>query len=119
MTQQEFDFEYGRLVKEYPNIYGSQNRTILIAQIVKDFDAKWFRALVNRIILNPHERISIEEVARSERNARLANLRAKEAIGAIESLENKMSDEGYESVLKMFKANSLAEAVANSKKAEK
>lgn len=115
MTDQEFENEYGRLVKEYPNIYGSQSRTILIAQIVKDLDAKWFHALVNRIILNPHERINIEEAARGERNARLANLRAKDAIGAIESLENKMSDEGYEKVLKMFKANSLAEAVKNAK----
>lgn len=116
MNQREFDFEYARLVKEYPNVYGSQNRTMLIANIVKDFDVNWFRSLVNRIILNPHERISIEEVARSERNARSANLRAKEAIGAIECLAEKMTDEGYATVLKMFKANSLSEAVENCKR---
>jgi hypothetical protein len=120
MTQQEFDTEYSRLVKEYPNIYGSQNRTVLIAQIVKDFDVKWFRALVNRIILNPHERISIEEIARSERNAKAANLRAKGAIGEIERLTEKISDEGYQKVLKAFgNSNSLLEAVENAKRSAK
>lgn len=115
MTPQEFNQEYQKLEEVYPNTYGGKYRKELIAGLVKDMSAAWFRSVVNRIILNPQERISIDELVRSEKNAKAANLRAKEAIGAIESLENKMSDEGYEKVLKMFKANSLAEAVKNAK----
>lgn len=119
MTPNEFNHEYSKLESTYPNTYGSPIRKELIAKLVKDMPAIWFKSVVTRIILNPHARIDIDELARSERNALSANLRAKEAIGAIEVLENKMSDEGFEKVLKMFKANSLAEAVANSKKALK
>jgi len=115
MNKQEFETEYAKLEATYPNTYANSIRKELFAKLVKDMTASWFRAVVSRIILNPQERISIEELVRSERNAMSANLRAKEAIGAIESLENRMSDEGFEKVLKMFKANSLAEAVKNAK----
>lgn len=115
MTQAEFAQEYSKLESTYPNTYGSSIRKELIAKLVRDMPLKWFSAVVTRIILNPQARIDIEELVRSEKNAASANLRAKEAIGAIESLENKMSDEGFEKVLKMFKANSLAEAVKNAK----
>lgn len=115
MTQSEFENQYARLESIYPNTYSNQDRKKLIAAIVCDLRADWFKSVVSRIILNPQERISIDELARSERTALSANLRAKDAIGAIESLENKMSDEGFEKVLKMFKANSLAEAVKNAK----
>lgn len=115
MNKQEFETEYAKLEVTYPNTYGNSIRKELTAKLVKDMSAKWFSGVVTRIILNPHERISIDELVRSERNAMSANLRAKEAIGAIESLEDKMSDEGFENVLKMFKANSLAEAVKNAK----
>lgn len=119
MTPKEFETEYAKLESTYPNTYANPIRKELFAKLVRDMTLPWFKAVVSRIILNPQERISIEELVRSEKNAMSANLRAKEAIGAIESLENKMSDEGYENVLKMFKANSLAEAVKNAKEIKK
>ena len=119
MTKYEFDLEYEKLEKAYPQIYGVSYRKELVAQVVKDLDYAWFKSIVRRIILNPFEKISIDDAARGERNARNAVRRAKESIGAIETLSSEISERGFESVLKMFNANSLLEAIENSKSIDK
>lgn len=116
MIQYEFEAEYAKLEAAYPQVYGNKYRKELVAQVVKDLDYPWFKSLVRRIILNPFEKISIDDAARGERNARNAVRRAKESIGAIETLSSEISERGFDSVLKMFNANSLLEAIENSKK---
>ena len=116
MKKNEFDMEYLKLEEIQPEIYSKPLRKQMIATAVADMDHKWFASLVKRIILTPNLKIDFDEAARSERVNRLQLEKTKQIIKESDSSLDSISSHGLTNVLKMFKANSLQEAIQNSKK---
>lgn len=116
MTNYEFEAEYDKLSESNPLIYKNKTRKELIANCVKDLDVNWFKALVNRIVLNPMVRVDIDEAARGERIARAAIKRSQDESKAFENMTEKMSENGLQETLEKFNAKTVFEAVKNFKK---
>jgi hypothetical protein len=113
MTIYEFDYEYEKLEKAYPDIYAKKFRKEIIAGIVKDLDKSWFSALVKRIILNPYTRIDIDEAARSERLAKLQIQKSRDNSQALDFVRTMETNEGYKKAIAEFGATSASEALKN------
>lgn len=111
MTEQEFQTEYDKLKSVYAD-FRNTFKEMAVAKAVKDMDAKWWRALVNRIILSSNPRLDIDDAARGER---LAKKRAEDTKILLEA-SSVASENGLSDVLNRMGAGSLMEAVQKSKK---
>lgn len=110
MTEQEFQSEYDKLKSVYAD-FRNTFKEIAVAKAVKDMDPKWWRALVNRIILSSNPRLDIDDAARGER---LAKKRAEDTKVLLEA-SVVASENGLSDVLKRMGAGSLLDAVRKSK----
>ena len=115
MTKVEFVTEYKRLIEEYENIFKSKNRMALIEQAVMPLSHKWWKGVVDRIIISNNPKMDIYDAARSEAIAINAIKRTKENIEAYEYLTKGITDEGLKGALNAFGAKSIWEAILTSK----
>lgn len=111
MKLTEFQDEYQKLVSIYPNHFKNPIKEEMIAKFVMDLDAKWWAAVVKRIVLSSNPNLNIEDVARGERLAKQSQRLTADMIKASEVLGPDITDAGYQSALKQFNANSLLDAV--------
>lgn len=113
MTNYEFKLEYDKLVEVYPQNFSSKYKEQAIANYIKDMEASWWKALVNRIILSSNPRIDIEDAARGERNAKRRHQETKGLLATFGELEDRISENGLKNVLEKMGASSLEDAVLN------
>lgn len=114
MTNYEFESQYKKLEETSP-YYAKATVKELVAGCVFDLDQLWFKRLVERIILNPTQRIDIGEAARSEKQARRAVRDTRDLTEAYQSLKENISDDGLKKVLESLGAKSLMDAVKAAK----
>lgn len=110
MTELEFERNYKNLSEAF-EAFRSPIRKQMVAQRVMDLSERFWRALVERMIVSGNPRMDIEEACRGERMARFNADRVKQEISAIEAVSERMTAEGFEKTLKSFGATNLAEAV--------
>ncbi len=118
MTNYEFKAEYDKLVDVYPSNFGNEHKEKAIYNYIKDLDQKWWKALVNRIILSSKPGIDIEDAARGERLARKKIEDTKLLLKASTSFSEQMSECGLEDVLKSMGVKSLVEAITRKPEGE-
>lgn len=111
MMNYEFKVEYDKLVEVYPEQFKSPHKEKIIANYVKDLDAKWWRALVNRMILSSNPRLDIDEAARGERLAKEKLRATRELLSAQDRLSENISASGLSDTLKSLGVKSLLEAI--------
>lgn len=115
MTKIEFLTEYKRLIEEYEIIFKSKNRMALIEGAVMPLSHKWWKSVVDRVIITNNPKFDIYEAARSE-NASINSInRTRETIEAFEYLCQGVTDEGLRKALNAFGAKSIWEAISKSK----
>ena len=114
MNKQEFREEYLKLIEEYPQVFESKTRMALIEKHVLHLDAKWWKSLVERIIITNNPRFDISEAARSETHAINAINRTRDTIEAYQRVTQGVTDEGLKTALNAFGAKSVWDAVSKS-----
>lgn len=118
MTSEEYAVEYQRLSDVFPNKFLSAAKTETVWKYVKEFDISWFRSLVDRIVMTTHGDVDIGEVVAAERRARKSKQFADDVVKAMDNVSSRITDAGFEKVLKSYGANSLLEAITKSRKGE-
>ena len=116
MTTQEFENQYEKLVKVYPQVFGNDVKRTAVASYIKDLDARWWCALVNRMILSSNPRLDIEDAARGERLARKRVSDTEAMFKLSDKLQEKITDQGLDKALNVIGAQSLLDAITNYKK---
>lgn len=111
MTNYEFKLEYDKLVDIYPDQFKSKFKEQAIANYVKDLDAKWWKAIVTRMILSSNPRLDIDDAARGERLARHKLNSTRELLDAQKELSKNISTAGLQDTLKKLGVKSLLEAI--------
>lgn len=112
MTTYEFKLEYDKLIEIYPQNFSSKFKEQAIFNYIKDLDVKWWKALVNRMILSSNPRLDIDDAARGERNARRRAQDTNAMLRLNDELSDKISATGLEDALKQVGANSLLDAIS-------
>jgi hypothetical protein len=115
MTNYEFKAEYDKLLEVYPEHFKSKHKEQAIAAYVRDLDAKWFKAMVTRMILSSNPRLDIEDAARGERLAKQKLRATQETLAAINSVSRNISTAGLQDALKSLGVKSLIEAIETKK----
>lgn len=116
MTKQEFEKEYSRLEKAFPQSFNIQERKDLFARTVGPLRAFWWRSLVDRMILEANPKFNILEAVRAEQNAEHSVKRTAELCRKVDAGLAHISDQGALNAFKQFGAQSFAEAVLKNKK---
>lgn len=118
MNDLEFSEQYKRLQVVHPNYFGTQEKMATIWHFVGDMDVRWFKSLVDRIIMaNRADKIDIGEAVANERRNR-KSVAFAEAVSAATKTWANMTEKGLENVLEKYKATNLLEAVRKSQKGE-
>lgn len=111
MTVAEFDREYAKIAEIYPTHFDNPIKKRTIYSYIVDLDAKWWFALVNRIILSSNPRVDIQDAAGGERRARKALELTNDMFAAQDNLSKEITDRGLKDALAKFGANSLLDAI--------
>lgn len=111
MTNYEFKAEYDKLVEVYPQNFNSDHKQLAIWSYVKDLEIRWWKALVNRMILSSNPRIDIEDAGRGERIAKQRERDTKAMFQLQDQLQDKISENGLEEVLEKLGKKSLVDAI--------
>ncbi|MEK6772358.1 MAG: hypothetical protein AABY64_00335 [Bdellovibrionota bacterium] len=118
MTELEFKREYKKLEDVFPQNFNSKFKEEAIANYIKDMDVRWWKALVNRMILSSNPRLDIDDAARGERIAKKRAEDTRAMLQLNDQLNEKISEDGLNNVLKNLGAKSLEEAVIKNKNNE-
>ena len=113
MKTEEFEKEYKRLKNAFPTQFASEEKQNLVARTVGAMDERWWRALVDRIILAGDPRLDIAEAVRMAKAAEYDYQRAKRHIQEVDEGLTKITQEGFEQAMAMFGAKTPSEALAN------
>lgn len=117
MTIQEFKVHYDKLSEVYPNVFGNVHKEKAVWSYIKDLEIKWWRQLVERMLLS--KPVDIEEAARGERLAKNKLRATQETLDALKTISSNSSPTGLQDALKSLGAKSLLEAIEIKKQGTK
>jgi hypothetical protein len=111
MTKYEFELEYDKLKQAFKPQFDATARMEAIAKTVMDLDHRWWKLLVQRMIVAYEPRLNIADAASGERRARRAIELSENLSRASEALTERIHTETLGQNLDKLGAGSLWEAI--------
>lgn len=111
MTKYEFELEYDKLKQAFKPQFDAPARVEAIAKTVMDLDHKWWKALVQRMIVAYEPRLNIQDAASGERRAKKQIELTENLSRTTEALTAQIHTETLGQNLEKIGAGSLWEAI--------